>query len=516
MQIVGLLLSLAWCAFAQPYDLVLRHGRVVDPGNGIDARMDVAVSGGRIAAVQTDIPETQARKVVDVSGLYIVPGLIDLHAHVFGYEGSLVPDETALPAGTTTIVDAGGSGWRTFDEFRRTVIARSKTRVLALLNIVGKGMIGEPYESDTDDMDPARTAEMILRNRDSIVGIKTAHFSKPGWTAIDRAVDAGRRASVPVMVDDKIFTNSGRTTKEELLDHLRPGDIHTHMYNDRQIELIDRFTGKVQPWMIEARRRGVLFDVGHGGGSFLWPVAERAVAQGFVPDTISTDLHRASISIQQSDMPNVMSKMMMLGMSFADVLVRSTVNPAREIGRYPDLGTLGVGKVADIAVLEEQTGVFAFKDAWPAKRLGTKRLECVLTVRDGEIVYQRGSAAAGTADAQVYDMLIKHVRLAGDETDVALIGGRIAHVGRRLPASHARVVVEGEGYDVRRADAGGGPCGAVAADSSRVSEGGAADLALIESGGRCVLGIRAGRVVFDRDGLTIPDVSKAGPYSNFK
>ena len=200
------------------------------------------------------------------------------------------------------------------------MIAHSTTRVLALLNIVGKGMVGEPYESDTEDMDPVKTADTISKNRDVIVGIKTAHFGKPGWTAIDRAVEAGRRAGVPVMVDDKIFTNSGRTTREELLEHLRPGDMHTHMYNDRQMELVDRFTGKVAPWMVEARRRGVLFDVGHGGGSFLWPVATRAMAQGFVPDTISTDLHSASINIQQSDMPNVMSKMMLLGMSLGDVV----------------------------------------------------------------------------------------------------------------------------------------------------------------------------------------------------
>jgi dihydroorotase len=238
-------------------------------------------------------------------------------------------------------------------------------------------------------MDPAATSAMILKNRDVIVGIKTAHFAKPGWSAIDRAVEAGRRANVPVMVDDKIFTDSQRTTEEELLKHLRPGDIHTHMYNDRQLELIDRFTGKVQPWMIEARKRGVLFDVGHGGGSFLWPVATKAIQQGFLPDTISTDLHSSSILMQQSDMPNVMSKMMLLGMSLEDVILRSTVNPAREIGKYPEIGTLGAGKIADIAVLENQNGVFAFKDAWPAKKLGAHRLDCVLTIRDGKIVYDR-------------------------------------------------------------------------------------------------------------------------------
>jgi dihydroorotase len=386
---VGLIVILCLPAIAQEYDLVLRGGRVIDPANNVDRVMDVGVTGNRIAAVAAYIADAQARKVIDVSGMIVVPGLVDLHAHVFGYEGSLSPDDTALPAGTTTIVDAGGSGWRTFDEFRRTVIAHSATRVLALLNIVGAGMVGEPYESNVDDMDPAATAAAILKNRDVIVGIKTAHFEKPGWSAIDRAVEAGRRASVPVMVDDKIFTNSQRTTEEELLKHLRPGDIHTHMYNDRQMELIDRFTGKVQPWMIEARKRGVLFDVGHGGGSFLWPVATKAIQQGFLPDTISTDLHSSSILMQQSDMPNVMSKMMLLGMSLGDVVLRSTVNPAKEIGRYPEIGTLGAGKTADIAVLVNQNGVFAFKDAWPAKKLGVRRLECVLTIRDGRIVYDR-------------------------------------------------------------------------------------------------------------------------------
>lgn len=511
-------------AYAQPYDIVLHGGRVIDPANGVDARMDVAVTGDRIVAVKADIPSTQARRVLDVSGLYVVPGLVDLHAHVFGYEGSLVPDQTAPPAGTTTIVDAGGSGWRTFDEFRRTVIAPSKTRVLALINIVGKGMVGEPYESDIEDMDSAKTAEAILRNKDVIVGIKTAHFAKPGWAAIDRAVEAGRRANAPVMVDDKIFTNSGRTTKEELLDHLRPGDIHTHMYNDRQIELIDRFTGKVEPWMIEARRRGVLFDVGHGGGSFLWPVAARAVAQGFVPDTISTDLHKGSVGIQQSDMPNVMSKMMLLGMSFQDVLVRSTVNPAKEIGRYPELGTLGVGRVADIAVIEEQSGVYAFKDAWPAKRLGTKRLECVLTVRGGNVVYQRPSGTTGAAGTLVYDLLIKHGLIKhglikhDEELDVGVIGGKIAGIGRRLPAAHARVVIEAEGYLLKRAGSGAAPCGGAGA-TNELSEGSAADIALfevIDERQRCVLGIRGGRIVWDSEGLSIPDVSRAGPYSNFK
>jgi dihydroorotase len=489
-------------ASAQQYDLLLRGGQVIDPGNGVNARLDVAVVGDHIAAVQANIPPSQARKVVDVSNLYVVPGLVDLHMHVFGYAGAIPPDENALPAGTTTIVDAGGSGWRTFDRFRHTVIANSRARVLVLLNIVGKGMVGEPYESDTEDMDPAKTADTIIRNRDVIVGIKTAHFAKPGWTAVDRAVEAGRRAHVPVMVDSHIFSNAGRTSREELLEHMRPGDIHTHMYNDRQIELIDRFTGKVQPWMLAARERGVLFDVGHGGGSFLWPVATPAVAQGFLPDTISTDLHAESRRIQQSDMPNVMSKLMFLGMSFEDVLVRSTVNPAKEIGRYPELGTLGVGRVADIAVLEAETGVFVFKDSWPAKRLGTKRLENVMTVRAGKIVYERNPRPPAAQDTTIYDLLIKHGRIGDhpEEVDLGIIGNRVARIGHGLEAAHARVVVEAEGFEVTPA---------------ALVEGSVADVRLVDAG-HVIMIVRGGKVMTDDEGLTVPDLSRAGPYSNYR
>jgi dihydroorotase len=373
---------------AQTYDLLIKGGHVIDPANRIDGVMDVAVSGNRIARVAPAIPASQGRKVIDAAGLYVTPGLIDLHAHVFGYDGSLLPDDTSLITGATTIVDAGGSGWRTFDDFRRTVISRSRTRVLALLNIVGHGMRPQ-YESDPTDMDSEATARKIAQNRDVIVGIKTAHFGGTGWVAIRSAVQAGRIANVPVMVDDKIFTNSGRTSREKLLDQLRPGDVHTHIFNDRQLEVIDRFTGKVQPYVWEARKRGVLFDLGHGAGSFLWPVASKAMAQGFLPDTISTDLHAESITMAQSDMPNCISKMMLLGMSLPDAILRSTVNPAKSIHRYPELGTLNQGAVADIAVFALPTGVFAFKDSWHVKRLGTRRLECVLTVRDGKLAFDR-------------------------------------------------------------------------------------------------------------------------------
>ena len=461
MRIFGVLLFTAAVAAAQPYDIVLKGGHVIDPADGVDAVMDVAVSGSRVAAVRADIPAAEARKTVDVRGLYVLPGLIDLHAHVFGYSGALLPDDTSLPAGTTTIVDAGGSGWRTFDKFRAGVIAHSRTRVLALINIVGAGMVGPEAESNTADMDSAKTSEAILKNHGVIVGVKTAHFGGTGWTAIDRAREAGRLGKVPIMVDDHIFTNSGRTTREKLLDHLRPGDIHTHMYNDRQIELVDRFSGKVQPYMLQARERGVKFDMGHGAGSFLWPVAAKAMAQGFVPDTISTDLHSSSIMGAQPDMPNCISKMMLLGMKLADAVLRSTVNPAKEIGRYPEIGTLGVGRGADIAVLDLRKGVFAFKDAWGVKRLGTERLENVLTIRDGSVVYDRDGRSFGAAVSaraaepqEIYDILIKNGRVIDPANhrdgrmDVAVIAGRIARVGENLPAAHARVTIEAGSYYV--------------------------------------------------------------------
>lgn len=376
-------------AAAQTYDLVLAGGHVIDPASGIDQVTDVAVTGNRIARVAQNLPRNQAKKVVDVSGLYVTPGLIDLHAHVYGYSGSLLPDDTHLVAGTTTVVDAGGSGSRTFDEFRARIIDKSQTRVLVWLNIVGRGMLGGQVESNVEDMDPKATADKIRQHPDLIMGIKTAHYGRPGWTALERAVEAGRLAHVPVIVDNNILSGTERNTREKLLDQLRPGDLHTHSYNDRQIELLDRHSGKVQEYARQARTRGVLFDMGHGAGSFLWPVATQAMRQGFPPDTISTDLHSTSILVGEPDMPNCISKLVNLGMPLQDAVGRSTVSPAKAMHRYPELGTLGAGKTADIGVFVLRQGVFAFKDAWAKKMLGRQKLECLLTVRNGKIVFDQ-------------------------------------------------------------------------------------------------------------------------------
>lgn len=388
MKLASLIALSATLASAQNYDLILRGGHVIDPANGINGVMDVAVAGGKIAAVGR-LAGATARKTIDSGGLYVVPGLVDLHVHVFGYSGSMFPDDTSLVTGATTVVDCGGAGWRTFDEFKKKIIDTAATRVLAFINIVGAGMVGTTAENNVEDMDPVATAEKMKQYPDLIVGIKTAHFSLPGYTSVKRAVEAGRLSGKPVIVDSNILSNTGRNAREKLLDILRPGDIHTHTYNDRHIDVVDRFGGRLTPHVVEARRRGVLFDLGHGSGSFLWPVAAAAMRQGFAPDTISTDLHNSSILGPQSDMPNSMSKLMHLGMKIEDAVERATAAPARAIKRFPEVGTLGVGRNADIAVLERQQGVFAFKDAWVMKNLARLRLENVLTVRAGKIVYDR-------------------------------------------------------------------------------------------------------------------------------
>ena len=395
-------------AFAQIYDLLLKDAHVIDPANEIDGLRDVAVKGNRIARVAANLDPAGATKTVDLKGLYVTPGFVDLHAHPYlCNSGSLFPDDTWLTTGTTTIVACGDAGWRNFDDFKKTIIDRSSTRVLAFINIVGRGIAGGKAEHDISDMEPKKTAAKINEYPDLIVGIKTAHYSNPDWIAIDRSIEAGRLTNRPIIVDSGILTNIGRSTRDKVLDKLRPGDMHTHFYNDRQVEIISRFGGgKVHEYMWEARRRGVLFDMGHGAGSFLWPVATKAMEQGYPPDTISTDLHQKSVRASQPDMPNCISKMMRLGMPLREAIRRSTVIPAESIDKFPEIGTLGEGKIADIAVLAVERGIFSFKDAWGKKLMADRRAHAVLTVRNGEIVFDEdGLAFPLWSEAGDYDKI---------------------------------------------------------------------------------------------------------------
>lgn len=368
------------------YDLLLKGGHVIDPKNDIDGPMDVAISEKEIAAVAEDIFPSSARKTIDVSGRYVTPGLIDMHVHVYGYHGSMLPDGYALPNGATTVVDAGGAGWRNFEDFKNKVISPTqgiptKTRVLALLNIVGAGMLGF-VEQNVQDMDPVRAAEMVAHYPNIIVGIKTAHYTGPGWEAVDNAIEAGRLSCTPVMIDIRLAPT--RSCGDLLVKHMRPGDIRTHMYNWKYQILDDN--GRVNEAFVRARERGVLFDVGHGAGSLCFRFAVPAIEQGFLPDTISTDLHRSSRLIPNATLMTTMSKFLNMGLSLREVIYRTTVTPAQATGR-PEMGHLSVGACADVSVLKMLEGDFGFVDSNHARLPGDRKLECLLTIREGEIVW---------------------------------------------------------------------------------------------------------------------------------
>ena len=392
---IAIFLAAASTAVAQAdYDLLLQGGHVVDAKNSINAIRDVAIKDGKIAAVAAHIDPTSALKTVKLAGLYVTPGLIDIHVHVFtgtgeraSYAGdnSLYPDGFTFRVGVTTVADAGCSGWRNFEQFKDRIIDRSKTRVLAFLNIVGNGMRGGKYENDVADMEAAPAAEMALRHKGLIVGIKTAHFAGPEWIPVEHAVAAGTIAKIPVMVDFGT-DRPERPLFDLLTKKLRPGDIYTHCYSGLRHELDD--AGKLNPGMIEGRKRGIIFDVGHGNGSFLWRVAVPIVKQGFLPDSISTDLHAASMNTSMKDMLNVMDKFLAMGMSLDDVIRRSTWNPAREI-HHEDLGNLSVGAPADVAVLKVESGNFGFTDFYGARLAGKQRIACEVTLRAGKVVYDR-------------------------------------------------------------------------------------------------------------------------------
>src|SRR5579859_2599335 len=393
------LLAFATPLFAQQkYDLVIKNATVLDPKNNVHAVKDVAVLDHKIAAIEKNIPTTDAAKTIDAKGLYLAPGLVDIHTHVYagtglrdGYDGdnSVYPDGFTFRSCVTTVADAGSSGYKNFPDFKDRIIDRAKTRVFAFLNIVGSGMGPKPTEQNTEDMDSAAAAAMAKEFPGLIVGIKTAHFEAPEWTAVDRALEAGVAAQVPIMVDFGIFRPE-RPYETLVTEKLRPGDISTHMYIDF-IPMLDE-NGKVRPYLFEAKKRGVIFDVGHGGGSFVFRQAFPAVHQGFIPDSISTDLHTGSMNAGMKDMTNVMSKFLNLDMPLEEVVRRTTANPAREI-HHEELGQLSVGSVADVALLSVEKGRFGFVDSLGGRLDGNEKLVCQLTLRNGLVVWDLNGRA---------------------------------------------------------------------------------------------------------------------------
>lgn len=390
-------------ALAQDYDMLIQNGHLIDAKNGINEVMDIAIKDGKIAAVSSKLNSKQSKKTIDAKGLVISPGLIDIHGHHFhGTEPSsylsnsftaLPPDGFTFESGITTVVDVGGAGWRNFNQFKEQTIANSKTRVLSFLNIVGHGMKGGAFEQDLSDMDEKLTAIVAQQNKDYVVGIKVAHFSGFDWTPVEKAVAAGTRANIPVMVD---FGGSQPELPLNvlLLEKLRPGDIFTHAYahvNGRTPVVNE--SGKLQPYVLDAQKRGIIFDVGHGGGSFVFEQAIPAIQQGFKPNTISTDLHTGSMNGGMKDILNVMSKLLNMDMSIQELVEAATWKPAKVIQRE-DLGNLSVGSVADITLLKIESGEFGFIDTQNKKMEGTKKIICELTLREGNVVYDLNGLAS--------------------------------------------------------------------------------------------------------------------------
>jgi dihydroorotase len=393
LRFLTALLALSCALSAQSYDTLLKGGHVIDPKNGIDRVMDVAITGGKIARVAPSINSTKAKQTVNVAGLYVTPGLIDIHVHIYLWQepgGEAVQaDAHSFRSGVTTMVDAGSSGWQTFPDFKRRIIDHSKTRILAFLNIVAAGM-GTGKEDDPAQMDAEAAAKTAKENPDIIVGFKTAHYAGPGWESVGGAVKAGELTGLPVMVDFG-RVNATRNINALFLDKLRPGDIYTHCFSGHREELLEN--GKVNPAMEAGRKRGILFDIGHGAGSFYWYVAVPAYAEHFYPDSISSDLHINSMNAGMKDMTNIMSKLMSLGSSLQDVIRMSTFNAAKEI-RRPLLGNLDVGSDADVAVLRLDRGNFGFVDSAGARKSGNQLLVCELTMRAGKVVWDLNGRAS--------------------------------------------------------------------------------------------------------------------------
>src|SRR5688500_16399268 len=407
LSIVAVVFLCVCASYAQEYTLLIKGGHVIDAKNNINEIMDVAILKDKIVMVAKDIDARKAAQVIDAKGMYVTPGLIDMHSHnFFGTEPhhylgngleALPPDGFTFRCGVTTVVDAGGAGWKTFDAFKTQTIDHAKTRVLSFLNIVGEGMRGGVYEQNLNDMDSRMTA-LVVKQHKEIVGIKVAHYAGSEWDPVDRAVAAGKIANVPVMIDFG-GTTPALSIEELFTKHLRPGDIFTHTFAQlkSRMPVVDE-QGKLHPFVVEAQKNGIIFDVGHGGGSFRFSQAIPALKSGFIPNTISTDIHTSSMNAGMKNQLNVMSKFLNIGMNLQQVIAASTFLPAQVIHR-DDLGHLSGSAVADVAVFSLHKGKFGFVDSGGFVFQGTQKLQCELTIREGKVVYDLNGISRPAWDA---------------------------------------------------------------------------------------------------------------------
>ena len=402
LVVVLLFLTTFTNAQGKLYNTLIKGGRVIDAKNNINALMDVAIKDGKIARVAQNIDATSAEQVINAKGMYVTPGLIDIHAHVFwgtqpnsylmNGDIGVTADGFSFRSGVTTLVDCGGPGYKSFDTFKKNIIDKSQTRILAFLNIVGEGMRGGDYEQDISDMDVNLAAKAALDNKEHVVGFKLAHFTNPDWTPVERIVAAGKLANMPVVID----FGGGKLPIEDLFfKYLRPGDIYTHVFTEleRRDPIVDLQTRQLRPFVIPAQKRGIIFDVGFGGGSFNFNQAIPAIKAGFLPDLMGTDLHTGSMNGSMKDQLNVLSIHLAMGMNLQSVIERSTWRPAQAIKRT-ELGHLSEGAIADVAILSMRQGKFGFRDIAMNRQEGIQKLECEMTIKGGRIMYDLNAIAS--------------------------------------------------------------------------------------------------------------------------
>jgi dihydroorotase len=376
------------------YDLLIKGGTLIDPAQRIRAMRDVAFANGIVAAVGDDLSKTDAREVVDASGRIITPGMIDLHVHVF-YGVShfgIEPDPTCLAKGATTVVDAGSAGADTFPGFRKYVIDVSATRIFAQLNISSQGMltreIGEFEIPEYANV--SKACAMIEKHRDIILGVKvrlTKHSivsERSGMLPLHRAREAADAAGLPIMVHPQ---DAWCGSIDDILALMRERDILTHCFHGMACGILNE-EGRVRRSVHEAMERGVVFDVGHGAGSFTWEVAERAMAQGVQPQTISSDLHVYNVNGPVYDLATVVTKFLHLGLTLDDAIAKVTAVPARTILMAERIGTLAVGAWGDAVVFELRKGEFQLIDVHGTVRIGQQQLVPVTVVKGGRVYRQ--------------------------------------------------------------------------------------------------------------------------------
>ena len=379
---------------------------MLDPSQGIHKILDVAIDGDRISELGLGLtPQTEAREI-DVRGKYVSPGLIDLHGHWYLGSAFGIDPSICLAGGVTTAVDAGTAGFINFADFRRNQIDRSREEVLAFVNIAACG-IPTNLMGELEDLRMARpkeTLDVLLENRDIALGVKIRVGTMTGANsakALEYAAEAARSAKLPLMVHIGLGADTAAVLRQ-----LRPGDILTHCFQNRAESIAG--AEKLMPEAVLARKEGIIFDVGHGCGSFSWDVARRSFEYDFYPDTISTDLHRYSIGRWAIDMPTTMSKFLHLGMTLDDVILKSTWQPAKAIGRGQQLGTLRIGTVADILVFELEQGEFLFEDTHLKIEKASRRIKPALVIKAGQIT---NPSEVPKSLRRLYDCDYEHLKL---------------------------------------------------------------------------------------------------------